>query len=254
MPTRVLRTVADTVRVFDGGASVNGVASNIKGYLVDAAGGSDTLVVDDFYPSPSHYSISTVGDGILTITMASGTMKFKNFETLKFQNVTVKLGTVANDSIVGSSKNDPFLYGVGGNDNILGGAGNDKIYGGLGNDKINGQTGLDVLSGGAGNDTFVFNTAANAATNKDTVTDFNSVNDTIQLENAIFRTLGGPGALKAAYFYAGAAAHDADDHLIYNKATGALIYDSNGKAAGGAVQIATLSNHAAVSVSDFFVI
>ena len=48
--------------------------------------------------------------------------------------------------------------------------------------------------------------------------------------------------------------HDGDDHIIYNKATGALIYDANGSAAGGAVQFATLVNKPALQASDFVVI
>ena len=44
------------------------------------------------------------------------------------------------------------------------------------------------------------------------------------------------------------------DHIIYNKATGALIYDANGSAAGGAVQFATLINKPALQANDFVVI
>jgi len=47
-----------------------------------------------------------------------------------------------------------------------------------------------------------------------------------------FAKLGANGALKPAFFHVGATAADADDHIIYNKATGALIYDANGNAAG----------------------
>src|SRR5262249_41013504 len=128
---------------------------------------------------------------------------------------------------------------------ISAGAGNDKVISGAGNDK---------LTGGAGSDLFVFNTRANASTNRDTITDFNHVQDTFQLENAVFTKLGSIGALKAAFFYNGAAAHDADDHVIYNRSTGALIYDSNGNAAGGAVAIATLQHKPILAANDFIVI
>ena len=64
--------------------------------------------------------------------------------------------------------------------------------------------------------------------------------DTIQLENLIFKALGTTtGTLSANKFFKGAAAHDADDRIIYNSATGALIYDANGNVAGGVVQFAT---------------
>ena len=45
---------------------------------------------------------------------------------------------------------------------------------------------------------------------------------------------------KAAFFCVGTAAHDADDHIIRNKATSGLFYDSNGIVAGGVTQLATL--------------
>jgi Ca2+-binding RTX toxin-like protein len=83
-------------------------------------------------------------------------------------------------------------------------------------------------------------------------------NDGFQLENSIFTTLGlgAAHAFNSAFFWSNTTglAHDSNDHIIYNKTTGALYYDSNGNAAGGSVQIATLSNHAALTAADFTVI
>ena len=68
-------------------------------------------------------------------------------------------------------------------------------------------------------------------------------------------TIGGPGALNAAFFRAGAAALDANDHIIYNKATGFVDYDANGNAAGGLTHLAVLTNKPAdVAFNDFAVI
>lgn len=67
--------------------------------------------------------------------------------------------------------------------------------------------------------------------------------------------LGGVGVLVAAKFFAGAAAHDADDRIVYNKATGVLSYDSNGNLAGGSVQLATLTTtKPTLTFADFIVI
>ena len=118
--------------------------------------------------------------------------------------------------------------------------GNDTLRGSNGNDTLIGGVGIDTLTGGANNDFFVFNAPLSAA-NRDLVTDFFAPQDTFRLENAVMPQLGGPGVLAAAKFFAGAAAHDADDRIVYNKATGILSYDSNGNMAGGSVQLATLT-------------
>ena len=139
-------------------------------------------------------------------------------------------------------------------------AGN-TLNGAAGNDTLNGGLGLDRLTGGLGNDSFVFNTALNSLTNRDTITDFHNLagdNDTIRLENAIFTTLGATNnvALNAAFFKANATgvATDANDHIIYNTVTGLLSYDTNGNAAGGITQIAIITGHPVLTATDFFVI
>ena len=72
-----------------------------------------------------------------------------------------------------------------------------KLIGNSGNNILNGGSGSDTLNGLGGNDSFVFDTAL-GSTNVDTITDFNVVNDTIRLENAIFTTIVGIGTLTAA--------------------------------------------------------
>jgi serralysin len=61
--------------------------------------------------------------------------------------------------------------------------------------------------------------------------------DTFRLENAVMKTIGGVGALKANFFFAGVRAHDRDDHIVYNRASGCLFYD-DGTGAHAAVQLA----------------
>lgn len=159
---------------------------------------------------------------------------------------------VSIENIVGSSLNDVIIGNAVGN--VLdGGAGNDTLNGGLGDDFLRGGLGNDRLIGGLGFDNFLFNTAPSAA-NQDTIVDFNHVQDTIRLDNAVFAALGGPGGLNPNFFFAGAAAHDADDHVIYNSATGALFYDSNGNLGGGVSLIATIANKPFLNASDILVV
>ena len=126
------------------------------------------------------------------------------------------------------------------------------ITGNAGNNLIGGGTGNDLLAGGGGNDTFLFDTALSA--NVDTVADFDASNDTIRLDQSIFAAITTLGTLSAAAFFAGAAAHDADDRIIYNSATGDLFYDRDGTGAAAAVQFAHLDGTPAVSNTNFTVV
>ena len=117
---------------------------------------------------------------------------------------------------------------------------------------IDGGAGNDTLTGGGGSDTFLFDTAL--AGNVDTVADFDAANDTIQLDQSIFTAITTLGTLSAAAFFAGAAAHDADDRIIYNSATGNLFYDSDGTGAIAAVQFAHLNGTPAISNTNFTVV
>ncbi|WP_262296934.1 hypothetical protein [Microvirga sesbaniae] len=149
--------------------------------------------------------------------------------------------------------------GTGGDDRIVAGAGKDRLGGGLGNDTLNGGAGNDILTGGGGRDVFVFDSKlgktnpANKKSNLDKIVDFSFTDDTIHLAKSIFSTIK-KGALAKGAFHVGTAAHDASDRIIYNKNTGALLYDKDGTGAKQAVQFATLAGHPLkVSASDFFV-
>ena len=150
------------------------------------------------------------------------------------------------------------LYGSAYGDTLSGNASGNQLYGAAGNDILNGMGGNDTLNGGAGLDTFVFNTALSAMGNKDTITDFNVTDDTIQLENAIFTKLTTLGALATANFCANATgiATDSNDFICYNTTTGALSYDADGSGAGASVAFAVLGTtvHPALTAADFVIV
>jgi serralysin len=166
-------------------------------------------------------------------------------------NAVVTVGGVAEDTI----RNIENLQGGSGNDTLTGDGLANELRGLGGDDVLNGGAGNDVLVGGVGNDQFVFNTALNALTNVDQITDYNVAADTIVLENAIFTAITGTGTLTAAQFVANATgtAQDADDHIVYDTNTGKLFYDSNGNIAGGATQIAQLTPGLAFTNADFLI-
>ena len=161
------------------------------------------------------------------------------------------MGTSSADTLPGTTGNDT-ISGLGGQDRLFGEAGADTISGGNGGDYVYGGLGADTLTGGDSYDNFVFNTALNGGV--DRITDFSHAYDTMRLENAVFTVLTSTGYLTSSAYYAGAAAHDASDRVIYNPATGAVFYDSDGTGAAAPVQFAQLSTGLNVTSSDFHVI
>lgn len=140
-----------------------------------------------------------------------------------------------------------------GNINGIGTAQANTIWGNAGDNSLTGGSGLDKLYGGSGNDNFVFNVVVTLA-NRDMIYDFNHAQDTIFLDNAVFRQVGPLGVLKASAFKLSTQAIDADDRVIYNRATGQVFYDSDGSGAANALLFATLTTKPLVAYDDFRVI
>jgi Ca2+-binding RTX toxin-like protein len=137
--------------------------------------------------------------------------------------------------------------------NATGNADANLLIGNAGNNTLAGRLGNDTLIGGDGQDVFVFDTAP-SATNRDTIHNFIVADDTIQLNRSVFSALT-PGVLAPDAFVTGAAALDANDRIIYNSATGALLYDADGSGSGSAVQFATLVGVVGtLSAADFVVV
>ena len=194
-------------------------------------GGRDIVYIDSDAPSSSltnpGYTLGTA----IEIGRLEGSSKF--FLT----------GNGLGNSLDGNDASN-VLTGLNGNDRLEGDGGNDRLWGGAGN---------DLLFGGAGADSFVFDTALNASSNVDIIADFVVADDIVRLDDAVFAGIGGTGLLSANAFRIGAAAADANDRIIYNSVTGALIFDSNGNAAGGAVQFAEIGPNLALTRLDFIV-
>jgi hypothetical protein len=179
------------------------------------------------------YSIANGGPGSLSVEN-HGKIKGNIF------------GGAAHDRIVNDGQIKGEVYLQAGNDTFKNAGGTaGKVHGGPGN---------DTLIAGPHTDKFVFDATLNAATNVDRVKHFDPGTDQLFLSKGIFGALSAPGTLTSAEFHKGAHAHDADDRIIYNKATGALLYDSNGNAGGGEVQFAKLDKHLNLHASDFIVI
>jgi len=133
---------------------------------------------------------------------------------------------------------------------LTGNSAANQLKGGAGNDTLDGKGGNNTLTGGSGNDIFKFTTKGHS----DKITDYNVANDTIQLENSVFTALTATGPLAAGQFKVGAQAADANDFIVYNNATGALLYDADGNGANSAVQIATVGVGLSMTNTDIVVI
>ena len=147
-----------------------------------------------------------------------------------------------------------ILTGGTGNDQLQGGSGADTLNGGGGADTLIGGAGQDRLTGGAGADVFVFN-ATLSTSNRDTITDFNTADDTIHLAKSVMAALD-LGQLVESAFYSSTAgiSHSATDRVLYNQNTGLLTYDADGNGSRAAVQIAQLTTGLTLTHLDFWVI
>ncbi len=152
------------------------------------------------------------------------------------------------DYTLGANVENMFLIGssaINGTGNslantIVGNSEANVITGGDGADRLFGGLGSDTLIGGAGADRFVFNTAPGSA-NVDRIADLSVIDDSIQLENSIFTSLGlVTGRLAASAFASGDHAVTSDQYVVYDNVTGALYYDADGSGVIAQVQIAAL--------------
>ncbi|MDE3784888.1 calcium-binding protein [Sinorhizobium meliloti] len=221
---------ADTLNGWGGGDTMRGGAGDDI-YYVDNTGD----IVDENQDS---------GAGIDTVRSS---ISFNLADTSVVKGSVERLSLLGNGAISGTGNALSNAVSGNGSDNTLdGAAGNDQINGGLGN---------DTLIGSAGLDTFVFNSALNATSNVDTITDFVVADDVIWLDNAVFTGVVGTGALTAAQFVSNTTglAEDADDRIVYQSDTGMLFYDSDGNGSGGSVHFATLSANIAITAGDFVI-
>ena len=195
-----------------------------------------------------------------------GTLNLINSGTLSGSVAAIALaGSAENDTIFNTGKiigavrlgpgNDRFDGTGGTSADVFAQDGNDHLIGGTHADELSGGPGNDTLTGSLGPDQFVFDAALNASTNVDHVTDFHHGLDKIDLSHAIFGAAGPLGTLKAAAFFAGAAAHDASDRVIYNPANGFVSYDADGSGhAHAPTYFAKLAPHLALTHADFLVV
>ena len=258
-------------------------------YLVDGADGNDTLLGGDdpdifqFAAGSGNYGNDSVNGGhefdtlsfagtrsAVTADMRAGTATgggTSGSGSVTFTNVERIVGSDFGDRLTGHDGltytamsgdlvfTGAMLDGAGGNDTLIGGAAGDRLTGGIGNDNLQGRTGNDTLDGGGGSDRYLFAEAPGAA-NADSISVFETGSDTIVLDGTAHAGIGASGRFAGgdARFFAGASAHDADDRVIYNSATGQLWYDADGNGSGAAQLIATELGGRPLAATDIEVV
>lgn len=156
-------------------------------------------------------------------------------------------GKAGNDQIGGKAGDDQLTGGIG-NDKLAGGEdedllqgewGDDQLLGGNSDDILIGGLGADTLTGGAGSDTFVFKGLTEAI---DTITDFNSSQDTIDLRKILAKPefAGASDLAQFAQFV----------RVEQSGSSTTIKLDADGKGAGTSfATLAKLTNASADSIS-----
>jgi Ca2+-binding RTX toxin-like protein len=134
---------------------------------------------------------------------------------------------------------------------IVTGSGNDVLVGNVFSNYLSGRAGADRLTGGGGSDIFVFDTAAHTA-QRDTITDFTSGVDGLMFNSGLFDSSA--QFYSVAKFAKAAALLEDQAAFIYDRSTGILHYDGDGRGAGLlAEEVVSLGKGTVLSSSDIFI-
>ncbi len=165
----------------EGGAGSDMLIGGAGADILLGGAGNDTYVLADGADS---YSEFTSSGGALVDSGGNDTVTSTISRSLNGHGFVENLTLLGSSAINGTGNVlANVITGNGAANTLSGLGGNDKLLGGRGN---------DTLTGGAGADAFVFNTTLNAATNTDTITEFNVPADVIHLDNAIFSSSSAP--------------------------------------------------------------
>ena len=241
--------------IITGGAGVDslqGGAGNdiyhVNLVQTSASAATATLKLEDAITEITNQGDDTIVlDNVLVLSKATTITLAANIENLDASETGASLIHLTGNTLHNQLTGNAFA------NSIQGGAGNDTLNGGEGADSLFGGAGNDVLNGNSQADIFVFNTALNANTNLDTIQNFETGLDKIQLDRSFMAKLK-VGSLTAANFKLTSEQLESDDYIQYNAQTGALFYDADGNGAGLAIQFAVLTGSLELSVTDFVVI
>jgi serralysin len=247
-------SISNTICGGQGNDTLTGGDGNDKLYGYGGANrlygglGNDTFYVD----SASDQVFESSNEGTIDTVYASVSFTLTAGQAIEYLRATA--GTTTN-LVLGGNELANRIYGSdGGCDTISGGSGADYLFGLAGDDRLIGGAGLDYLYGGDGWDVFVLQ---NLNANRDSIYDFVSGSDRLEISRGVFGNFDSSGAVAAsAWFVANATgvAADANDRFLYNTTNGTLYFDADGSGSGLRVQIATISGGPTLAAADFSIV
>ncbi|MBA3677766.1 MAG: M10 family metallopeptidase C-terminal domain-containing protein [Sphingosinicella sp.] len=215
-----------------GNEFANFIAGNAGVNVLNGRGGVDTMVGlggDDTYYVDDAGDVVIEGAGEGTFDRVNASVSY----TLAAGVYVEALTTADAASPINLTGNE---FG-----NFIGGNGAANV--------LDGGGGADTLAGSGGADSFAF-TSTLGGGNIDSITDFTAAEGDTILLGAVFTGLAS-GALGSGAFAIGQAAAEADDRIIYNSATGALLFDADGLGGNAAVQFASVTPGLTINASHF---
>ena len=209
----------------DGALSVFGIAAD--GTLVffadveDAGAGFDSFEFD----GASSVTTAVVGGNTFVIVGGQQDLGISVFR-VDTTGLTIN-GTSGNDTIDDLNSAPGQLLASDLGDQIFGFAGNDTLEGLGGGDTLIGGKGKDLLTGDLGADIFDFNKAKESVkgAQRDVITDFDAVNDVIDLRDIDARA--GVAGNQKFKFIAGQKFHDVKGELHFVKKAGFVIVEGD---------------------------
>ncbi len=202
---------------------------------------TDLQLLNDHYYFKANGTVAdlsnTLGNNGGTINNVVVDASGVNANGLRFE------GNANQQTFIGTTQADVFV-GNGGNDTLTGGAGADTF--------VFGKVYEQVVTGSSTTVQTYTNTAFNL-TGVDTITDFTSGTDKIELHLDQYSQLAGFNSSMLRVNSTGTA-QDANDYLVYNTTTKTLSYDADGNGSGAKVDIAILTGVNTLSTSDFIIV
>ncbi|MDZ8186784.1 MAG: hypothetical protein RMX96_18280 [Nostoc sp. ChiSLP02] len=201
-------------------------------------------------------------NGQTSITDSFDVLDANSIQSNLFAKNTVTFFNALSNNIIGLDNSDDVINAQAGNDTINGKSGNDILRGDADNDILIGGAGNDILTGNAGADWFVYNTSStfnSSSVGIDTISDFKHFqNDKIVLDKTTFNAItsvAGVGFSNANDFKVTSNGATSTAKIIYDAASGQLLYNQNGSAAGfgSGGLFAIVSGAPTLSANDFVV-